>query len=48
MELFANLYLQILNLIFNLLTAFGADTTVVKGLIDDFNKALEEKETETV
>ncbi len=44
MELFENLYLQILNLILNLLSAFGADTSVVEDLIKDYNDAKAEKE----
>lgn len=48
MEIFEKLYLQILNLILNLMAAFGADTSVVQGLIDDYNKATEDKEAETV
>ena len=48
MEFIGKLYLQILNLILDLLTAYGADTAVVQGLIDDYNAALEDKEAETV
>ncbi len=48
MDFITNLYLQILNLIKELLTVFGADTTAVDGLIDNFNKVNEDEETETL
>ena len=42
MELIEKLYLQILNLILDLLTAFGADTSVVEEMI----KATKKEESE--
>lgn len=42
MEFIEKLYLQILNLIRDLLKAFGADLDVINGLIDDANKENEE------
>lgn len=42
MEYIANLYGMILNLIRSILVAFGADTEVVDGLINDLKNAQEE------
>ena len=45
MDILTNVYLQILNLIYDLLKAFGADTSVVEELM---NNAKAPAEDETV
>ncbi len=44
-NIFADIYLRILSLIETIFGIFGADASVVKGLIADFEEAMAKQET---
>ena len=48
MDFFANIYGLILNLIKNIMVAFGADTDVIDKMIDEYNETQKEDEDATV
>ncbi len=48
MDFMANIYGMILNLIKNIMVAFGAETEVIDGLIAEFEASQKEDEEATV